>query len=220
MKASYRISNVLKGLVLEEATRDVLSSEFKVDSHKVTDLGVDVKAVNDSRFIVAECLNWYGGYIHPKRFLSIIRNLRGYTNAELYLICAGVRPTKEQYQILKSSNIKVVCLPRQSVSVDFRDLLINALDLGVITNLSSRGIHTSNKFLIDILAHRKVFPESFFRSRYKSWIVEAAFTVKKKGNSLNIDPSKVAEWNRRKEVRRLIKLHKAELNRSKIQSKS
>lgn len=101
--------NILKGAELEDSVHDAFSqSGYNVESHKITDNGADLKAFNDREFVIAECLNWYGGYIHPLRWLSIVDNLLSYPSATTYLICVGVHPTEDQCEELLNLRVNLV----------------------------------------------------------------------------------------------------------------
>jgi hypothetical protein len=89
-------------------TKLVKQSGYNVEDHKVTESGVDSKASKNGKSRVAECLNWYGGYIHVDRWLSITNNLLSYQSAEKDWICVGVHPTEEQYEDAHNLNINII----------------------------------------------------------------------------------------------------------------
>lgn len=101
--------NILKGAELENPVHCIYKQEgFDVQDHKVTESGVDSKAFRNGKIRVAECLHWYGGYIHLSRWLSITDNLLAYPSADRDLICVGVHPTEEQYQDAHNLNINII----------------------------------------------------------------------------------------------------------------
>lgn len=68
MSQSNSQQNILKGAELEDSVHNVFAQlGYDVEVHKVTDGGVDSNVFKDKEHIVAECLNWYGGFIHPLR---------------------------------------------------------------------------------------------------------------------------------------------------------
>jgi hypothetical protein len=107
----YRIG---AGLYLEDFVKKTnISLGFDVKPHKVTDKGIDFTANMGNMFTLnGECLNWYGGYIHPARWNSIVRKLSG--NADINILFAfGVKPTLAQYAEAKANNIYIIHYPRQ-----------------------------------------------------------------------------------------------------------
>jgi len=109
MRMGKRQQNNYKGAELENPVHATFKQlGWNVEPHKVTDSGVDSKAFKDGKCAVSECLNWYGGFIHPKRWLSIIDNLMSHPSASKYLICVGVYPTSEQHQDLLRLGIHLV----------------------------------------------------------------------------------------------------------------
>jgi hypothetical protein len=127
----YKKANVLKGFAGEQAVRSALNGlGYRVKSHTTSDDGLDIEAMfNGHAKVCAEVLCWYGGYIHPNRFSSLIRNLAIGKYDERILICFGVKPTLEQHRLLNGYNIKLLCLPRiENISVkDVITLLSNML---------------------------------------------------------------------------------------------
>lgn len=106
---NYSLSNSLKGTKLENSTRDAFEQlGYNVERHHITDGGVDVNAFKDKEHIVGECLNWYGGFIHPLRWLSIMDNLLCDSSTTKYLLCVGVHPTCDQCNDLLHLNIILV----------------------------------------------------------------------------------------------------------------
>lgn len=101
--------NILKGAELENPVHNIYKqSGWNVEEHKVTDNGVDSKASKNRKLRVAECLHWYGGYIHVDRWLSITNNLLSCPSADKDLICVGVHPTEEQYEDAHNLNINII----------------------------------------------------------------------------------------------------------------
>jgi hypothetical protein len=109
----YTTSNIHKGRILEDSINTAISSlGITLNKHFVNREGLDLKASISKVSIIGEAINWYGGYIHPLRFKSIIGNLAQKADIKLF-VCAGVNPTKEQRSILKAMNVTVIHLPKQ-----------------------------------------------------------------------------------------------------------
>lgn len=105
----YDNQNILKGAELEDPVHNVYKqSGYNVEDHKITESGVDSKAFRDGEIRIAECLHWYGGYIHISRWLSITNNLLSYPSADRDLILVGVHPTEEQYEDAHNLKINII----------------------------------------------------------------------------------------------------------------
>lgn len=107
MSNAFPEHNIITGAALENPVRDSFRQRgLNVANHQVTDSGVDVNVQN---VIVIECLNWLcGGYIHLKRWRSIIRNLLSYPLATKLIVCVGVVPTLQQYHQADVLGIEVI----------------------------------------------------------------------------------------------------------------
>ncbi len=140
--------NIIKGSSLEDITKEVINRSSRILPHKVYERGLDVQGLdNDSMKVlfIAECLNWYGGYIHSNRFTKILSNLNSVEAKYKFLICAGVKPTIEQYQILEAHNIKCVLLPEEPDKKEWKPILCKALfKCGVIHSLVYEALEKNN----------------------------------------------------------------------------
>ena len=138
------------GALLEDFVKDHLESlNFTVEKHATQHHGLDVTAHLGNLFnINAECLNWWGGYIHPKRWKSITRKLSRNHNVNI-LFSFGVEPTSEQYAEAKASNIHVIHYPKQlDVFDEDKISMINWLKRQVLKVLTDSGVIT-NRYSID-----------------------------------------------------------------------
>ena len=130
-------NNNIKGARLENTVKFVLEHNgYSITQHKVWQNGVDIEAQG----IIAECLNWYGGYIHPNRFSSIVDNLTNskHINCSKYLIIAGTHVSKQQRRVCTSMGIVIIELPSEEHMYKWHTLLLEELNLlpeGVITSL-------------------------------------------------------------------------------------
>jgi hypothetical protein len=106
----YHKHNVLVGAKLEDLVHQTFQDAgCNVEYHNIESSGLDLTAFKNRNVSVAECLCWYGGYIHPKRWHSIISNLLlKHPSANKYLICVGVHPTQNQCKELYQLNIKLL----------------------------------------------------------------------------------------------------------------
>lgn len=167
----YNVNNISLGVTLEEACKIVLSSVgYNVEDHKVTAPGVDVKAfkgcpieqpLSSNEEKVIECLNWYGGYIHPLRFRSIVENLKENILPEKYLISFGVQPTKQQYRLLRGYGIKVIHYHKQikAITKDVLKFLSKALGCYYYSSLLLSNITSSILFKIIENLRKEILPE-------------------------------------------------------------
>lgn len=171
-----------KGKYLEQPVRQVLKqNNFYVEDHGVSKPGIDIKAFKDKEFIVAECINWYGGYIHPKRFSSILKSLISYVDAVKFLICAGVKPTEEQSKILCAYGIKIIHIDKP---VRNKNECLEALTKGiglsvVITNSSNTNDIPSFMWFVEVLSCRKEFLDQFNVSGKPPWRISLALSMRK-----------------------------------------
>ncbi len=116
----YTTSNILKGRILEDSIYSSLTHiGITVKKHHTNTGGLDLEATmgthtkyGGSYSIIGESINWYGGYIHPLRFKDITEKLSVKADIKFFF-CAGVKPTREQSQVLRSMNVKVIHLPKQ-----------------------------------------------------------------------------------------------------------
>jgi general stress protein YciG len=115
----YTVSNIHKGRILEDSINTAISSlGVTLKEHYTNRQGLDLTAsINNNVSIIGEAINWYGGFIHPNRFKSIIGSLSQKADIKFFF-CAGVKPTKEQSQVLRAMNIKVIHLPKQVLKVN------------------------------------------------------------------------------------------------------
>lgn len=126
----YSNKNIILGQQLENLVHTAFNRlGYKVEGHNISDPDVDLKAYKNNVLVVAECLNWYGGFIHYKRFMNIVNNLCKYKAAK-FLVCIGVKSTKEQYKLLNGYGIKVIHQAHLNSPDDYKTLLKR---LGVIT---------------------------------------------------------------------------------------
>lgn len=131
--SSYTLHNIKKGSELEEPVKQAfIDLGYIVLYHRITDPGPDVIAIKEEVWVV-ECLYWYGGYIHTKRFRSIVDNLCKYSSRKKFLICIGVKPTQEQIKLLKGYGIKLIYYKEKPQS---NFILSLQQRLGVITLVS------------------------------------------------------------------------------------
>jgi len=126
--------NCSNGALLETFVSNIVKKQYSVIPHEVWERGLDLKTSNNE--IASEMLNWYGGFIHSERFRKIVDNLvvLGSKAKHKLFICAGVKPTKHQTQLMKAYNIKVIQLPDKEHSSKWKKTLTNRLlEEGVIT---------------------------------------------------------------------------------------
>jgi len=128
------MNHVEKGLYGEKMVKSALIKlGYEVLNHKVTSGGVDTTAYLDNYKVICEVLNWYGGYIHPERFMRIVLNLLETPSNEKYLICIGVEPTQKQKKLLIGYGIKLICTKNSNLD-PIKDLSRQfKTKLGVIT---------------------------------------------------------------------------------------
>jgi hypothetical protein len=96
---------------------------------------LDLETTNGE--VASEMISWYGGFIHPKRFRKIIDNLviLGAKAKHKIFICAGVKPTKKQAQLMTAYGIKIIQLPNKEHSSYWKKVLTARLgEEGVITS--------------------------------------------------------------------------------------
>lgn len=154
-----KLGNITKGRLLEIPVKAILHELcYDIEEHYINTGGLDVVASNGRESITAECLNWYGGYIHPKRFLSLTNNLANPSKYK-FLFCAGVYPTQEQVRLLNAMNVRIIHYPKQILCVSNK--IINYLRsrlLGVITT----GVQPDRKydfgFVLDKIINKKTKP--------------------------------------------------------------
>ena len=107
--------NLSKGHLGEHTARRALTKlGFKVEDHAVTEPGADIVAARQGTRLVCEVLNWYGGYIHRSRFISIIRNLTEH-KAHRVLVTFGVKLLTWQAKLLKAVGAHHIYLPEPNV---------------------------------------------------------------------------------------------------------
>jgi len=130
----YTMDHIAKGQCGEDLVRSsLINLGYYVFEHLVTEPGVDGTALLNGHKVIVEVLNWYGGYIHPRRFRKIILNLIETPADERYLVCIGVDPTKEQKRLLVGYGIKLIHTKNDSLD-PLKDLTKEFKDrLGVIT---------------------------------------------------------------------------------------
>jgi hypothetical protein len=138
---AYKNRNIDIGSLLENPVKNILSRlDYTVFEHGITEEGLDIEACKGKVTINIECLNWYGGYIHPKRFLSLIKNLSKCATYK-FLICCGVKPSKEQYRILNAMHVNIIHYKNQILRS--KDIAINHIRnklykiRDVITNITN-----------------------------------------------------------------------------------
>jgi hypothetical protein len=109
------LMNLGKGFLLEDLVKSTLSKlGFGVEPHKLWQPGADAKAsLLNGMDVAIECVNWYGGYIHPKRWKSIINNLVSSGARYKMLVCFGATPTKEQTDEAERFNVVIIHRNRQ-----------------------------------------------------------------------------------------------------------
>jgi hypothetical protein len=126
--------NSSDGSYLEEFVKGIIGKEYQVKDHKVWERGLDLQTVNKE--IASEMISWYGGFIHTQRFNKIVDNLAvlGSKAKHKLFICAGVKPTSYQSQLMRAYGITIIKLPRKEFSSQWKKLLTTQLlDMGVIT---------------------------------------------------------------------------------------
>ena len=147
--------NSSDGSYLEEFVKGIVRKEYQVKDHKVWERGLDLQTVNNE--IASEMISWYGGFIHTQRFSKIVDNLAvlGSKAKHKLFICAGVKPTSYQSQLMRAYGITIIKLPRKEFSSQWKKLLTTQLlDMGVITypiyNRNHDSIIGFIKYLKDI----------------------------------------------------------------------
>jgi len=134
--------NYGKGTLLEDLTKEALTKiGFTIELHYTNQGGCDAVGNLPDLSSACECLNWYGGYIHPSRWDSIEYNLEVSEASYKFLVCFGVNPSKVQYKKAENKNINIIHYNRQMTLEDEDKIsLLNWLHrqigsvLGVITN--------------------------------------------------------------------------------------
>jgi general stress protein YciG len=133
----YTVSNIHKGRILENSIYSAIKKlGFTVKKHNTNMGGLDLEATIDGKVsIIGEAINWWGGYIHPLRFRDIIEKLSAKADIKFFF-CAGVKPTKEQTQILRSMNVRVIHLPKQVLKMSNEVInILRSKVVGVISTL-------------------------------------------------------------------------------------
>lgn len=152
MEKGSRLENLVKLLFKE--------SEFAVEPHFVNRPGLDVVACNrDDEHYIVECLNWERGYyVHPDRFLSLIRNLSRLAYKK-FLVAFGAEFNEEQCHTLHAMKIKLIRFPEQLLEVthSIESILKKKLSLGVVTSNTSNNNNTTSKTVNTVSSTFKLF---------------------------------------------------------------
>lgn len=108
-KHSY-LENLGLGAILEIFVSDTLSKlGFNLNPHLTQNRGLDIIGFLGDKTVAGECLNWKcGGYIHPKRWDRIIRNLVESKADYKMLFAFGVNLTKAQHEEAEKLNIHII----------------------------------------------------------------------------------------------------------------
>lgn len=137
----------------------------EVTLHYTNTGGLDIDASLNGTKIIGEAINWYGGYIHPKRFINIIRKLSEKSEIKLF-ICYGVKPSKEQKRILEAMNVHIIFYPQQILKVtqaitNYLNSNIFAVITSILYNSKSSNVVNSSCSISGLSAYSVVPPENF-----------------------------------------------------------
>lgn len=102
-------NNLKKGNIAEHSVQSAFRQfGYSVKDHDAQQSGVDLLAMQCNSITVGEILNWScKGYIHNKRFMTIVNSLFSIVADRRCLFCFGVSPTASQRKLLHALNVKL-----------------------------------------------------------------------------------------------------------------